>query len=759
MKNKALLTFLAAIMILTLSGLSGCERSEPIVKDGLTGVFSETAIPLPDGYGVFEAPVCSDGVFTVDLFLIDEDGNYYVDRDRKALTFDKSGEVLGIEPGKPFSASGSFELGKAVFTSDERFNLTFTYKDDEIAVINLPRLFGHDDSEFDNQRYDAASFGLISIAEDSGVYYLLTTDGICAVSQSGDVLWTKTYGCETAALLSTDIGIFCLAGESSPGGSSADKTYSLRRLMPDGSLGDASALPDCIAGADGIGGRGVSFYRGSSDQKLYAATETALWSLSMEVNKKNGSVSCSASECLNWLNSDISPSSIAALCVADENTAAAVRSTNGRNQLVLLTRTPESELSQKKIIRLALMSEPYEFAPYIQSAIERFNRENGDYRITVTDFTIYESERRSMLFNAELSAGRVPDILILSSESENDPTVRDYADSGIFCDLLELMKASGGFDYENLLGYATKPYLQGGRQYVFPLRPSAETQFGSSEYFSGPMTPEEVFSEIERLPDGVHWTSGSHYFKMTTLQGIMDDFIDYDNSVCSFDDGRLEAVLDRLAPIPDEGMADGLKTSIECFRGINRGELRLVQYFPKSLNSFVAMKRYIGSDITAVGYPSYEKKLYARNTVGAYFAITEASDSKEAAFGLLVDILAAFEEQNFNDGNYAFFRSDVYRQLEKYSGKTMFLGDRGLRSVDDSELTPAMTGGFKLTAGDAEEYIAFLDSIDAILSTDSAIYSVYSDECFSSVPRSSKERAEMIQSQASIILSENDRRK
>ena len=89
----------------------------------------------------------------------------------------------------------------------------------------------------------------------------------------------------------------------------------------------------------------------------------------------------------------------------------------------------------------------------------------------------------------------------------------------------------------------------------------------------------------------------------------------------------------------------------------------------------------------------------------------------------------------------------------------MFLGDNGLRSVDDSELTPAMTGGFKLTAGDAEEYIAFLDSIDAILPTDSAIYSVYSDECFSSVPRSSKERAEMIQSQASIILSENDRRK
>ncbi|MBQ5355227.1 MAG: hypothetical protein IIU08_05095, partial [Clostridia bacterium] len=55
---------------------------------------------------------------------------------------------------------------------------------------------------------------------------------------------------------------------------------------------------------------------------------------------------------------------------------------------------------------------------------------------------------------------------------------------------------------------------------------------------------------------------------------------------------------------------------------------------------------------------------------------------------------------------------------------------------------------------DADEYISFLNSIDALLPTDSPIYEIYTEECGSPLPRSPEDTARVIQSRVSVFLSE-----
>ncbi len=748
MKKSAV--FLAISLFLTVFFLDGCVKEEQaLLNDSLTGVYRETVISLPENYTVSDGLTFRDGRFSAPLYFTDDGGQtHYVTKDRQTISFDPDGGNVVIEPYEiPTTGAETWDVGDAQFVSDERFVLTISMGGQEIAAIDLPELFDYNiEAALKNQQYEPVSFGILNIIENSNSYYVLTTEGLCAAASDGSIPWTQTAGGDPTDIIVTDAGLLYLAGN--PG------EKSLRKVNEtDGSLGDPIEMPDYIRSGGGIGmsGTGITFYPGNESFDFYAATNLALWGMTINVDEE-GELSCTATECVNWLNSDIASTSFWELCLASDTVLTAIRKIDGVNALVLLTKVPEEELAARKILTLVDFSDETFVTQKraVTQAIEKFNRTNEEYRIVVTDFSVYDEEMRMTFFNAEMSAGRVPDIVILPQKDRYDSTADTYERSGIFTDLLPLMQADAAFDDEGLLGYVTKPYLREGKQYLFPLMPQTTTQFGSPEFFDGPMTAEEVFAARDALPEGTYWTDRSVAFKAGMLNGVLYDFINFDSATCSFDDGRLAEILTKFQSIENIPLPEELRDSVSAVRD---GRLRLMDYNANNLLRFFKMQVSTGG-VVAVGYPNEQKLLYVNQEWDAYFTVTEACEDKAAAFGLLNEILAVYEDL-YTDGSYAFFESDVRRQFEEYEDKTFVMEGNQFTSYDDGDEKLNGAKGIKMTEADAQAYIDFLNSIDALLPTNTAIYAIYDEECWSQLPRTPEEIADVIQSRVSILLSES----
>lgn len=752
MMKKYLIFIIVILMLLSCFGCSSSQY-ESIMNHDISGVFQSTIIPIPEGYGVFDPCIFNDGFFTANLFLVDSDGTYYNDYNRKNITFDTSGSSISIIDVKETDNNLNWTFSDAQFSVDDNFLLTYSYEGNTIAKFDLPTIFNYDFNELMKYKNSLeSSFSIIKIEYNSNdTYYILTTEGLCSISIEGKLKWVQTDLIFPIDIIATGHGLFYIYEENK------EKVVWLIN-SDNGSLENKIDMPLCITDGGGIGGSNaaVSFYSCDTEDSIYdfyAATNYALWGINISIsNKKN--IVCDAVECVNWINSDISPDSISNLCIANEETLTLVQKSKIGNQLILLKKVLDSEISSKSVISLASLSESGMINPILMNAIKEFNISNSDYRIVITDFTIYDIDSRDTIFNAEIASGNIPDIVILSTSNEDDNSVNKYVKSGIFCDLNPLMKNNSSFDQDNLLGYIKKPYLIEGKQYVFPLKPTASTQFGSSKFFSGPLTIEETLDEIKKLPEGSYWTSSSIAFKRDTLQSIVNDFVDINKGCCSFDSPLFVRVFKELFEIPDNLRISGIKMQNEYFPLISDGKLRLLTYNPVSLYDYVCFSHYIDGEAVAVGYPNKEKNIYIQNAPNVFFAISEESKNKDVSFDLLNYIYDAFETSNYNEGNYAFFKNDIYRQMNKYLNKTLVYENGAIHIYNDENVLDSQKNTFKITNQDAEKYISFLNSIDAILPTDSPVYKIVSEEFYGYKTKNIEKIVDIIQSRASIYIAE-----
>ncbi len=690
--------------------ICSCGEKQSLLSQHPTGVYRETVVSIPDNYGVFTASEFDGNTFYTPLYLLDNDGSYYMDRETKEISFDITGSNIEVRNSLSYAPS-DWTFDDITLSADQNYLLTYTKNSKQIATIDMPRLFDYDiEGDYNKIGIDPV-FSIIKIVKDKTEnIYILTTEGICKIDLSASVVWKQISLSNIFDLIMVDDELLCLYG-----GDNEKKLGVINKA--NGELQGNVELPDCIKFASGIGNSGseISFYEGNSGYDLYAATHIALYGIDIKLDKENSS--CIAVECVNWLNSGLSPSSISELCIASDSVLTAIKNNDKENQLILLTKMSDDEIKNRKVLTLATLSNDYVTNLVLQNAIETFNRTNDKYSIVVTDFTVYENDLRTTLFNAEIAAGNIPDIVILKKNSASDSIIKTYEDSGLFCDLVPLMKNNEHFDYDGLLGYIKNPYTVNGEQYFFPLSPSSETQFGSSSYFNGVLTFDETVEFIKKLPNDVFWTNSSYSFKLNCLRSTLNDYIK-DSSNCYFDSDEYISMLKNLSSISDKTI-EGIKISNEYYEKVRNGELRIISYDPNSLLNFVYLDHNICADAVSVGYPNQARKLYVKSNMGVYFSITSSSENKDIAFDFLNKILSSFEAVNYNDGNYAFFSSDVFRQLEKYMDKTIIFNDKKALVYNDSEVPDTANEKYKLTEADAERYIAYLNSVDAILPEDS----------------------------------------
>ncbi|MDR2530489.1 MAG: extracellular solute-binding protein, partial [Oscillospiraceae bacterium] len=139
---------------------------------------------------------------------------------------------------------------------------------------------------------------------------------------------------------------------------------------------------------------------------------------------------------VGWLDADVDSSSIQSVTVDGDDiyvSAYNIDYTVGRGSYVVtkLTKTPAAEVKQKTVLTLACNYLDGD----LRNEILKFNKSDPDYRITVKDYSVYNTSddylAGQLKMNTEIIAGDVPDII----QCGYTLPVSTYTAKGVFEDL------------------------------------------------------------------------------------------------------------------------------------------------------------------------------------------------------------------------------------------------------------------------------------------------------------------------------------
>ena len=730
--------------------LSSCKDTP--VDDSRTTVFAGTVLSMAESSAVADPPCLTVTDDEIRINSVQSDGTESVvrlDRDGAVLeTIPAAGteSVSFLDGGKVFDrhqTAGGEIVYAANYDADEPISRAALCSDGAVVLTLDPAADLGYSLKYDNPRAGevfSVTDAVYVPSENGGFLLLLTDEGLCCYREDGTLLWTERGN------LTRDI--LCVNGTVYGIRQKADEQTLHRLNLTDGSRSDAITITGEAVSFSALGENDMLFSGG--EHELYTANENGIFAL--DVSEDGSSAICV--KLMDFALSDVLPSSVLGLAVTDAQTVYLalndVTGEYGGAQLWRYTEIPADALPQKTELVLAIFSAQNSY----QLPIYHFNRESEDYRIVVRDYRVYEDEEeRMMRFNADIMAGDVPDMVLLWQNSNYGTTVSTYERSALFADLKPILSSDPDFDYDGLLSYVTEPYTRyDGGQYLFPLQPGASTYFADPAVVSSPMTVDAYLDLFESV--GAKPSQG-----YSLIAAAVDDFYSEETAVCTFDDGRLEALLTRA-----ESMAE------------NEGARPLIPLslpYPTLWYYVTKMQEAVGGPLDGtvplvpVGIPNETGEMCVDFTMSEYFAITTACQAPAAA----VDFLSRLMEANQTsytplDELYwhrlsggigvTYTSDDVMDELAFFDGKTLVYEDNAyfIYADDDPALADAVGWHFKITEEMAQSFIAYLDSITRRVNYGSPAASMFREEYRVMADRPIADRLKIIQSKVSIYLSE-----
>lgn len=738
MKHRFLFFLILMLSIFCIS----CEKEEPKEPTDFSTVFREELLPLPNDCVIAAPANLSYNGDTIALTL------QKADETTVRASFNTDGTLRQtenrIEPYTPYhddfliSDSFTFEdhiyLTYEILYTESSADAHAVLRDGDTVYFSVSPAsdLGYDlhrDNPFAGTVFEVSNALAVPMGDDT-LYVLLTSEGLCAYNKDGTLLWSLRDK-KAVDITYTDDTLLYLTVQKSK-----QTLYAVN--TSDGTTENIAFADDSVIfSAMGT----TSLFLHDTVENLYATNDLGIYSITL--TETDSTRSADAAMVFDFTASGILPSAIHEICMADRETAFLITNdlSGGSSNRVLAryTMLPQSEIPQKETLTLALFSEMYTY----QLPVFYFNRQSQTHQIVIRDYTVYEREERYTVFQMDIAAGNIPDMVILWEYSNMDPTISAWEYTPLFADLTPLLTADTSFGYDDLLSYVTKPYTHSdGKQIYFPLTPEAHVNMGAASIFDGPVTIDEYLTICENH-------GYSPYFGMNLFGAAIDDYYDMENAVCNFNDGKLQSQMERANALSNNGEEKLLKSTFMPYT---------------SLWNYKTAMAAFEEPMVMVGAPNEQRKMYCGYIMSDMFAITENCKSKSEAVKFLKLLLDDKTPEiqtysHFFPGmfGYTFFKHQIAEQLAEFEGKTIVLRDQKsyfLYDDDDLALADAIGERVKVTQEDADGLYHYLDSITNRVNYASPAANIFWDVYFDMDDRPVSDMLDMAQSKISIYLSE-----
>lgn len=479
-----------------------------------------------------------------------------------------------------------------------------------------------------------------------------------------------------------------------------------------------------------------------------------------------------AEEVVNWVDSDISSGMVMKAIPLENGDFIIV---NNDCTLSRLTQRDVSELKNTKVIKLAVMYSSEE----VSQKVTDFNKASKDYRIKLIDYGKYNdySEGDNYLANTgeeqlkkDIIAGNAPDMMIINSRS----TLKLLAKKGALADFYKLMENDPDLTKDKIMLSALKLGEVNGKLVGLAPTFDASTIVCKKKYSDQQRwTFEEMKAAYEKLPKGSEFTgydTKENVFDML-LYSASDRFIDIDNGTCKFNDPEFTEMLEFCKQFPDIPAVKDIDTTNYTEEDWeNYAKEQALKYindkalgYPWMLSDFKEYNEIknvvFNEDISIVGYPVVNGVNGGVIDATNYFSILEDSPAKDECWNFIKTFFnEEYQTENLSGGLPSLV-SAFEKKADEATKKDYYIDEDG-KKVEYDRTT--YVGDKEIVVPPLKEeeknmivnYIKDIDHIMNDLPLDVKKIINEEIEAYFAGEKTAQAAAEMIQSRASILLSE-----
>ena len=638
------------------------------------------------------------------------------------------------------SAEDNFDDSNAVVDNQEIYTAyKYDMSGNQLLEIDLTDIVSTDQDWFYPQYVAQDGEGNLFVASDSKIY--------CFGADGSEKEHIELQDQWVSSMLSTGDGTVVANYYDSNAGNP------VLCKVENGKLGD----PITISGDGNF--NSMNFYPGTGST-LMASDGNFLYSVDIGTGV--------STKMLSWLDSDINATNLAGVAAASEDQLLVLCnrfSMKGNNtyELGTLTKTPASEIPERTLLTLG--------AEYLDSnikdAVIDYNRKSNDYRITLVDYSQYNTEDDYTLSTQQLDrdvvSGNCPDIISITSGHQDK-----YIAKGALADLSALMEKDDSISQDDLVAGALKAYISDGKLYGMPYNFSLQTLIASVKLVGDrtSWTMADMAQVIEGLDDTVsvmEYTSQTEFLQQMVYQN-MNQFVDYGKATCSFDSDAFKQLLTAASKLPTDDELHGDDTSYSfssdgTYQLLQSGDLLLTTSYISgdsySIKEFYGLYNNKDFGMTNIGYPTDEGS-GVQISVGGGLAISAKSKYTDVAWDFIKTLLS----DDFQTDQWSFpvtktaFDKAMAETMEKdsytdengekvYYDQTTYIGDT------EYTIPP-------LTQEQVDDFKTMVDNASVGGNYDSDILDIINEEAaaFFSGDKSADDVAGLIQNRVSIYLGE-----
>jgi ABC-type glycerol-3-phosphate transport system substrate-binding protein len=435
---------------------------------------------------------------------------------------------------------------------------------------------------------------------------------------------------------------------------------------------------------------------------------------------------------LSWLDSDISGSSVEGLAANGEDTIVVLMwnfspSLGSSYDMATLTKTPADQIPERTILTMGALY----LGTMLENAVIQFNRSNDTYRVTLVDYSAYntedDSDAGSDQLERDIIAGNCPDILYLTTGS-----VQKYIKKGALADLTSLMEQDDSISMDDLVSGALTSYEADGKLYALPMGFSLDTLVGSYKLLGdrNSWTMTEMTEFVKGLDEDTEIMSyyGRTEFLNNMLYMSMGEYVDYANATCSFDSEEFQQLLELCNQFPEEYDYDSAWTG-DTMEALQTGDVLVYEQYISSADEIRYFYQLYNQDngFTTVGYPTSTgngAKLYANSPV----AISSKCQNQEGAWEFIKSLLS--DENQLSWWVLPVTRSGLNQVLEEAMEQSYYTDEDGNKVPDDSIYYIGDTEYTvqPITQEQADAFVDYVNGATTVDNYDSDIMDIVTEE-------------------------------
>jgi len=762
--GKRMKTFvLFALVIFSAGTMSGCGKEEIPEKVAVEHVYRPKFIDIPEEMNYANNIIYTEDRIYISGVVYDEQWNatnmlISMDMDGENLQECKVPEVDNTGyTDSIFILDNNIKAMKIVFYSYDEITYESSeshqvlYFDEEGGILNEIELTPVIDSMWTEEDYKYLErFDM----DGEGNMYIYANGTICVINAKGEEIYRGKFD------LSDNAYVEKMVVKSSGGmdifynvwSDTESNSYYRTVDIVNGKLGEEKEVPKAIEN---------NMYNlfADSDGNYYYSDNLGVYTINMETGEKQ--------EVLNWLNSDISENVNNMTALSEDTFVARTYdyTNNYKEQIMFLTKVPDDEVVPKYVIELAGVY----VSSDIKNAAVRFNRNSNDYRISITDYSVYctddDWELGYTMLNNDIMLGNIPDILCVPYNVQ----LENYVSKGLFADLNEYMINDESFNRDEYLTNIFEAYEVDGCLYELVTEFNIVTLAGKTKNLNGMTgwTMEEFYKFAEQLPEDVQllFDTTRDAFVSMALMYCYEDFVNMDTGECEFDGEAFKKLLEFAKGLSttymweEENSSGGYDASFweEYDKFLINDKAILQNMYIGSFSSYLSTINYTFCDeITMIGYPASDRKGTVIGESGSRLAMSAKSGVKDGVW----EVFKYFLSEDYQDSlDWSFpvkisslekMAQEELEQAQKRSDMDYGYDIMGEVDVYYGESTDVRV----LTQEDVDTIMGLIKSLNRISKNDQELTAIITEEIapYFDNKKSVDSVADIIQSRAQIFI-------